>query len=67
MFNFIVTVDGGVDSAAGQLVVVDALDLSLTPGVQIAEAGQARNYTLTVSNLLPTQEEVGLKQLGFLT
>ncbi|MCI0577453.1 MAG: PKD domain-containing protein [Chloroflexi bacterium] len=41
---------GGTDQAGASLLVVDALDVAITPAVQTAEAGTAVTYTLTVTN-----------------
>lgn len=64
VFDFVVTVDGGVDSAVGQLTVVDAFDLSLAPALQSVSAGEVATYTLTITNELATVQSIDLSADG---
>lgn len=62
--DFAVAVDGGVDSTAGRLIVVDAFDVSIAPGLISADAGEVTTYTLTITNNLPTPQTIDLSVDG---
>ena len=66
VFDFTVSADSGsyVDSANAQLIVFDALDLSITPTPQSAAPGQTRSYSLTVTNNDNQQQTVQLSAVG---
>ena len=63
---FAVSADSGgaTDAASGQLTVIDALDLALTPPSQTALPGETKSYTLTVTNNDSDQQTVALNASG---
>ena len=52
--------DGAMDSAVGELVVVDAFDLVVMPALQSAESGVPTTYDVTLTNHLDIPQTVDL-------